>query len=131
MTRRAACACGQLSATIEGEPVRVSVCHCHDCQRRSGSAFAAQARFPRAAITLVGAWRTWEKRGGSGNTATFHWCPACGGTLGFTGGGFDDQFAVPLGAFDPGEAPLPRISLFESRMQPWVRIVGDAIERWE
>ena len=49
-TRRASCTCGQLHLETTGEPVRVSVCHCLDCQRRTGSAFAAQARFH--AITL-------------------------------------------------------------------------------
>jgi hypothetical protein len=45
-TRTASCRCGALRAICEGEPVQVSVCHCLECQRRSGSAFAAQARRP-------------------------------------------------------------------------------------
>ncbi|MFN2470768.1 MAG: aldehyde-activating protein, partial [Gaiellaceae bacterium] len=35
--RHAACSCGQLRLTVEGEPVRVSICHCLACQRRTGS----------------------------------------------------------------------------------------------
>ena len=27
-TRHATCSCGQLNLTIEGEPARVSMCHC-------------------------------------------------------------------------------------------------------
>ena len=53
-THTASCRCGQLPATVTGEPVRVSVCHCLDCQRRSGSAFAAQARFPAETVTIEG-----------------------------------------------------------------------------
>ncbi|HEX9905358.1 MAG TPA: aldehyde-activating protein, partial [Propylenella sp.] len=34
-TRRASCSCGQLSVTCEGEPVRISMCHCLACQRRT------------------------------------------------------------------------------------------------
>ena len=44
-TRTATCRCGQLRAECQGEPVRVSVCHCLDCQKRTGSVFAAQARW--------------------------------------------------------------------------------------
>ena len=44
-TRTASCACGQLTATVTGEPVRNSVCHYHACQRPTGSVFGAQARF--------------------------------------------------------------------------------------
>ena len=36
-TRRAACSCGQLHLTIEGEPSRISMCHCLECQRRTGA----------------------------------------------------------------------------------------------
>ena len=43
--RHASCSCGQLRIETSGEPFRVSVCHCLNCKRRSGSAFAVQARF--------------------------------------------------------------------------------------
>ena len=43
--RKAACCCGQLRAVCQDEPVRISVCHCLDCQRRTGSAFGFQARY--------------------------------------------------------------------------------------
>jgi len=42
--RQAACSCGKLSAAAEGDPIRISICHCHACQRRTGSVFGAQAR---------------------------------------------------------------------------------------
>jgi hypothetical protein len=41
--RYAACGCEQLQLTAEGDPVRISVCHCLACQRRTGSAFGVQA----------------------------------------------------------------------------------------
>lgn len=49
-TRRATCTCGQLGVDCEGDPVRVSVCHCLPCQQRTGSAFGVQARFARAQV---------------------------------------------------------------------------------
>ena len=36
-TRHAACSCGQLHLVIEGEPARISMCHCLECQRRTGA----------------------------------------------------------------------------------------------
>jgi hypothetical protein len=35
-TRHAARNCGQLRLTIEGQPSRISMCHCLECQRRTG-----------------------------------------------------------------------------------------------
>ena len=39
--RRASCTCGQLHFDCTGDPVRVSVCHCLACQRRTGSVCGA------------------------------------------------------------------------------------------
>ena len=53
-TRRASCSCGQLSVICEGEPVRVSICHCLACQQRTGSVFGVQARFRREKVAIEG-----------------------------------------------------------------------------
>jgi hypothetical protein len=45
--REAACSCGQLQVTVRGDPVRVAMCHCLECQRRTGSTFGVQAFYPR------------------------------------------------------------------------------------
>ena len=53
-TRRASCSCGQLTVEVEGDPVRVSICHCLACQRRTGSVFGVQARWPREQARIEG-----------------------------------------------------------------------------
>ena len=65
--RMASCRCGQLNATATGEPVRVSVCHCLDCKKRSGSAFAVQARWPADQVTIEGRSNSWVNVADSGN----------------------------------------------------------------
>jgi hypothetical protein len=57
--RTASCRCGQLTATTTGDPVRVSVCHCVDCQKRSGSAFAVQARWPAEQVRIEERKHAW------------------------------------------------------------------------
>ena len=54
ITRQASCSCGQLLVTCEGEPRRVSLCHCLECQRRTGSAFGIAAFFTREALAITG-----------------------------------------------------------------------------
>ena len=66
MTRTASCACGKLTAACEGEPVRISICHCLDCQRRTGSAFGAAAFFPRKAVRTEGPCQVFERTADSG-----------------------------------------------------------------
>ncbi len=128
-TRTATCRCGQLSATVTGEPVRVSVCHCLNCKKRSGSAFAAQARWPRANVRVEGESKTFVKAADSGNRATFHFCPDCGSDVYYANEGkFDDQIAIPLGAFDDPYFLRPAFSVWEERKHDWVDIVGDQVE---
>jgi hypothetical protein len=133
-SRQAACSCGQLRLEAEGDPVRVSICHCLACQRRTGSAFGAQARFPAERVRVTGGHREYLRLADDdGEERLFRFCPECGGTVFYTTGGAADLIAVPLGAFaDPG-FPQPTVSVYESRRHPWVEL-PDTIERdvlWE
>jgi hypothetical protein len=128
-TRAASCRCGQLKATAAGEPVRVSVCHCLNCKKRSGSAFAVQARWPKAQVRIDGASKTFVMVADSGNRATFHFCPECGSDVYYEiDGKFDDLVAIPLGAFDDPWFANPRFSVWEERKHDWVEIVGPDVE---
>ena len=128
MSRTATCSCGQLRVTCAGEPVRVSICHCPNCQRRTGSAFGAQARFRRDDVALAGASTAWARVGDEGHRAVFHFCPTCGATVWYT---FDDMpefVAIPVGAFADPAFPAPRVAVYEARRHPWVALPPD-IER--
>ncbi len=134
MTSRAAsCRCGQLRATVTGEPVRVSVCHCLNCKKRSGSAFAVQARWPKDRTQIEGQSKTFEIVADSGNRATFHFCPDCGSDVYYEiDGKFDDKFddliAIPVGSFDDPWFAKPAYSVWENRKHDWVEIVGPNVE---
>jgi hypothetical protein len=120
-TREAKCGCGQLRLTCEGEPVRISICHCLDCQRRTGSVFGTQARFSRAQVTRIeGRAKDFTRIADSGNEITFHFCPACGSTVYWELSRMPDILAVAIGAFaDPG-FPAPGVSVYERRQHSWV-----------
>lgn len=129
--RVATCRCGQLQASCTGEPVRVSVCHCLDCQKRSGSAFAAQARWPDEQVQLTGEYREWSVAGDSGAIATFRFCPNCGSTVAYVSEGMPGVTAVPVGAFADSGFPPPNFSVYEERKHPWVAVQGDGIEHMD
>ena len=93
-SRVATCSCGQLRATCAGEPVRLSMCHCLECQKRTGSPFGVQARFRRDQVTAEGRAMEFTRVGDSGSRVTFRFCPNCGSTVYWTGEGFPDVIAV-------------------------------------
>lgn len=131
VVRHAACRCGQLRIACTGEPVRVSVCHCRNCKARSGSAFAAQARFPADRVRTEGEAKMWQQAGDSGNVADFFFCGECGSTLWFRNRPDPDTYAVSLGNFEPGHGFELQYSVYEERMEPWVSIIGETIERYD
>jgi hypothetical protein len=128
--RHASCRCGNLRAAAIGEPVRISVCHCLECQQRTGSAFSAQARWPGENVTITGEATRWSYKGESGGTGIFRFCPTCGATIAYTIDAMPGLVAIPLGAFaDPG-FPAPRLSVWEERKHSWVAVVGTEVEHF-
>ena len=118
--RIASCSCGQLTAKVSGEPLRVSICHCLACQRRTGSVFGAQARFRREGVQIQGQSSTYTRIGDSGGSATFHFCPKCGATVHYFIVGREELIAIPVGAFADPTFPPPSFSVYEERMHSWV-----------
>jgi hypothetical protein len=120
--RTAHCSCGQLRAMTSAEPLRVSVCHCFECQRRTGSVFGAQARFPRDAVEVSGESHRYTRVGDEGRRASFHFCPNCGATVYYTVEGQEERIAIPIGAFADPLFPAPTFSVYEDRMHSWVKM---------
>jgi hypothetical protein len=117
-TRRAQCTCGQLQAEADGEPVRISMCHCLACQRRTGSAFSMQARFPKDRVRIEGRSTEYTRISDEGEPRTFNFCPDCGATVYYSTD--PELIAIPIGAFADPSFPPPRISVYERRRHPWV-----------
>ena len=114
--------------TTQGEPIRISVCHCLACQQRTGSIFGAQARFPSNNVDIRGQSTEYVRTGDSGKKITFHFCPECGSTVYYQLNDQPDVIAVPVGAFADPEFPPPRASVYESRRHAWAKVPND-IER--
>ena len=121
-TRRAACSCGQLHLVAEGEPVRISMCHCLACQRRTGSAFGIQARFPAERVRIEGRSTEYVRISDGGEARTFNFCPECGATVYYRLSTAPDVIAIPIGAFADPTFPAPTISVYESRRHPWLTV---------
>jgi hypothetical protein len=123
--RTASCSCGQLQAHVTADPIRVAVCHCLACQRRTGSVFGAQARFASTAVTVQGTSKEFVRVGDEGGQSTFRFCPECGSTVCYTGEGLDGFVAIPVGAFADPMFPGPVFSVYEDRMHHWVSMPAD------
>jgi hypothetical protein len=127
--REASCSCGQLRLAVEGEPVRVSVCHCLACQQRTGSAFGYQARFPAENVEISGRTTEWMRTSDDGKQAVFRFCPVCGSTVYYTFVDAPDVVAVTAGSFADPAFPEPRVSVWEERKHAWVSVPTADVHR--
>jgi hypothetical protein len=125
--RHASCSCGQLRLEADGDPVRVSVCHCLACQQRTGSVFGAQARFGASQVRWEGRYAEYVRVSDDGETRTFMFCPAGGATVFYRDPSTPELVAVPVGAFADPSFPTPTVSVWEERRHGWVGL-PDGIE---
>jgi len=75
------CLCGAVRYAAEADPTSATVCHCRDCQKFTGSAFAALVRVAKEALTIEVTLKTFSSIGGSGNPILRHFCPECGSSI--------------------------------------------------
>lgn len=126
--RRASCSCGQLRAVVTGDPVRVSLCHCLACQRRTGSSYGYQARFPAQSIAISGRSKQFIRHSDEdAEIRRFNFCPECGATVFHTSGDSEDLIAIPVGAFADPAFAHPQVSVREERKHGWV-VIPDETE---
>jgi hypothetical protein len=125
-TGLASCSCGQLTAQVSGDPMRISICHCLACQRRTGGPFAEQARFRREDVSVSGVSSEYIRVGDEGSRAKFRFCPTCGATVYYEPEAFPEYLVIPVGAFADPSFPAPLVSVYESRMHSWVVPPADA-----
>jgi len=119
-TRTACCACGQLRVACLGEPEKTSLCHCNDCQRRTGSAFGIGAFFRREAVSAEGRQNAYKRSSNSGSTVTFYFCPDCGSSVYWAAERMPEMLAVAVGSFADPTFPAPTQSVWDERRHAWV-----------
>ena len=86
--RTRSCLFGAVAYQVEGEPLRVGLCHCADCRKSSGSAFVFFAVWPRPAFSHSGEIASFAGRS---------FCPVCGSRLFCLR---DDEAEIRLGSLD-------------------------------
>lgn len=97
------------------------MCHCLACQRRTGSAFGLQARWPKERVEVSGRYVEYVRISDEGEERTFCFCPRCGSTVFWTAEGRRELIAVAVGAFADPSFPHPTVSAYgATRRHPWL-----------
>lgn len=124
------CACSTIRYTLPTRPIYIHACHCHYCQRETGTAFALNAMYEAGLVTLTTPTqpdliRTPTQ---SGSPQTIARCPQCHvavwSSYGTHGG---DRFRIiRVGTLDEPDAWEfgPEMHIYTSTKQPWVVLDG-------
>lgn len=127
MTPDGHCLCGAVRVHLAAQPAAVNMCHCADCQRRSGSPFGMALWLMETDVAIVGETREFAHRSDKGRDLTNRFCPKCGSTICFTAALNPGLLAIPAGLFADPTTPPPQRSVFEERRHPWVAVPDGAV----
>jgi len=116
------CACGAITIQAEGDPVTVSMCHCLQCQKRTGSTYSVHAYFPQERVKVQGAQKRFTRAGDTGCDVYFAFCPTCGSTVFWEVEARRGSVGIPVGVFADPSFPPPTVSIFVPHKHPWVSI---------
>lgn len=75
------CLCGSVTYECEATPVFQFNCHCRDCQRTTGAAYAPIIFFPKDSLHLSGELTFFESVGSSGKAIHRGFCKHCGAQM--------------------------------------------------
>src|SRR5687768_15041233 len=115
------CLCGAVTYSSDAEPLFAALCHCRDCQRQHGTAFAVVVGAPADGFDVSGAVSTHVTVGDEhGQPVERRFCPSCGSPL------FSETQALPgvillkAGTLDDASWVEPQLEVWGRSAQPWV-----------
>jgi hypothetical protein len=117
------CACGAVRYGLTSPPMFVHCCHCHDCQRQTGSAFVINALIETDRITLrSGSLQPVAMPTDSGRPHHIHRCTTCHTALWSDYGGRAALRFVRVGTLDNPSALPPDVHIYVRSKLPWVAL---------
>ena len=124
--REGGCQCGRVRYRVDGEPVAMTICHCRECQRQSGSAFGTSTIVRKDAFTILrGEPKIYTRDSDSGRPVVCAFCPECGTRIYHEPRYMDGVVNVKAGTFDDPSFFRPSIEVWTKRQHPWLAMTCD------
>jgi hypothetical protein len=117
------CACGAVRYRLASRPMFVHCCHCHDCQRQTGTAFALNALIETDRVEILsGAPVPYAMPTDSGRPHNIYRCPSCQTAVWSEYGGLTKLRFVRVGTLDDPTLLPPDIHIYTRSKLPWVAL---------
>ena len=122
-TLEGGCSCGAVRYRLTSAPMFVHCCHCRDCQRQTGAAFAVNALIETDRVVLLsGEPQAISMPTDSGRPHQIYRCPACRIGVWSEYGGIAKLRFVRVGTLDNPDALPPDVHIYTRSKLPWVAL---------
>lgn len=120
------CACGAVRYRLTSRPMFTNCCHCLDCQKQTGGAFAINAMIETSRIEMLsGEPVVIEMPSPSGRGHEVHRCPKCEVALWSNYGRRTWMRFVRVATLDAPHEIKPDAHIFTRSRVPWVKLPED------
>ncbi len=127
---KGSCQCGAVTYTVSAEPLFTYACHCHSCQKRTGSAFSLGLVIATEALRLEGALTPWSRVSEQGATNTRYSCASCGNIIYGIGDTNPELAKLQPGTLEDTSAVEPEVHMWTVSMQPWL-VLPERVHKFE
>ena len=115
------CLCGSVSYSSDADPMFTVLCHCRDCQRQHGTAFATVVGAPADGFEVTGELSTYATVGEEhGRPVERRFCPTCGSALYSESAALPGVILLKAGTLDDPSWLEPQLEIWGRSAQPWV-----------
>jgi len=120
------CACGSIRYECSERPIVQLICHCRDCQRASGSAYAAVLIVPSDRVTFRGTEpKYYAVKADSGRTMERGFCSDCGSPVLIRRPETPGIVLIQAASLDNPSRFVPTCEVWVSRADPWHQLHPD------
>jgi hypothetical protein len=120
------CHCGAITYRATVDPAKVSICHCTDCQRLTGSPYRVSIPAPAETFQLLsGTPKIYIKTADSGNKRAQGFCGNCGTPIYAAAVSNTPAYGLRVGALDQRASLPPRRQIWCKSAVPWSASIGD------
>lgn len=122
------CLCGKVAVQVADKFGFVGYCHCEQCRKWSGSAFATGALVDADDLRVTSGEElvSWYRQSGETELA---FCSNCGASL-FSKKPQAGKFILRLGILDDAPTQQPNVHIFAASKAPWFEIT-DQLARFD
>ena len=116
------CQCGATRYRVTAEPLLTYACHCHNCQKRTGSAFSMGLILPLQALQVSGQLTAWSRLSDAGHNNTRYSCADCGNIIYGVGDSSPELAKLQAGLLHDTSELEPEVYIWARHKQNWLTL---------